>query len=611
MTRAILTVAAASVAALLATALACSRSGPGSPTPVPTLATSERAQRDWQDLRHRWLLLEGRERLALEPRMRQFRSRFSADPTSRLADVHLGWLAVERGDYAAARAAGLAARGGPAGTTQDLGRLVEGAVLCKTGRPEAALDLLTPLVGKLIDPWAQDLLSEQLVDATVQARRWFEAVAYMDAWLAPSEQDRDAARAKVASQLARFPADTLVVALRAMRAASGHGGYGDEIRAAISAQLLARSDPGLARSVIETSGSIEALGDAGVGLAQLASSGGGAPRVAGSTVGFVLLSGEAQARERSAEALEGLLDVLGPSQAGPEPGAHAREGARLVTREHAGAVTTLGGTLAQLAHDGAAVVVAGVDAGSAEAASAFAESTSWPLIVLSAPPALSEAARLTFVLGEDDAGLARRTRAAAASAGHALVGEVATVASGGSGPFAPCASAPAKAGEARFAFARWRAAGVSAVAVEGPAWCAADVLDEIGRERPRPAVVLGIETFGVEIPAGLGAPVLVARAGLLGPDAFGPRCPPPLAAWRAAHGRLPGWFAALARDAALLARRAVEGLPADTSAEPREVAARRARALRALESAQADLLTTTARGFGGARAMPRAVTYEK
>jgi hypothetical protein len=70
---------------------------------------------------------------------------------------------------------------------------------------------------------------------------------------------------------------------------------------------------------------------------------------------------------------------------------------------------------------------------------------------------------------------------------------------------------------------------------------------------------------------------------------------------------VPGWWAALGRDAGILARQAVSVLPSNTTADPKAVAQRHAIVAAALGRAQAPLWTTEASGFAGQRVLSRSL----
>jgi hypothetical protein len=98
---------------------------------------------------------------------------------------------------------------------------------------------------------------------------------------------------------------------------------------------------------------------------------------------------------------------------------------------------------------------------------------------------------------------------------------------------------------------------------------------------------------------------LVSTAGIFPLDAA--TLPASLAPWMADHAAGPGWWAGLGHDAAVLAWAGVQALPQQGTEDPREVTARRAQAAQALGEASAGLWTSEARGFGGARVLPRSI----
>jgi hypothetical protein len=66
-----------------------------------------------------------------------------------------------------------------------------------------------------------------------------------------------------------------------------------------------------------------------------------------------------------------------------------------------------------------------------------------------------------------------------------------------------------------------------------------------------------------------------------------------------------GWYEALGHDAGLLAARALEALPSEGLARANEVEGLHEKARDALASVEAELWTSTTRGFGGGRTLPR------
>jgi hypothetical protein len=144
-----------------------------------------------------------------------------------------------------------------------------------------------------------------------------------------------------------------------------------------------------------------------------------------------------------------------------------------------------------------------------------------------------------------------------------------------------------------------RLAGVRGLALNGDAFCAERALAAADGLKLRVA-------FGLEAAAGHeGADALIATAG---PFPFvGAPTSPALEAWMQARAAPPGWWAAVARDAAVLAQAGVRELPARGTEDPGQVKARRRAVAEAVAKAEAPLWTTVAPGFAGARRLPREI----
>jgi hypothetical protein len=69
----------------------------------------------------------------------------------------------------------------------------------------------------------------------------------------------------------------------------------------------------------------------------------------------------------------------------------------------------------------------------------------------------------------------------------------------------------------------------------------------------------------------------------------------------------PGWWAGLGHDAGKLAWAAVSQLPSEAPNDTKAMTDRKALVTRLLAAADVPLWTTDARGFGGARVLPRKV----
>jgi hypothetical protein len=385
-----------------------------------------------------------------------------------------------------------------------------------------------------------------------------------------------------------------------------------ELRKLVAARLaqIARegNDPALAqRLLVKVPG---LLGDESERVAQLAS-GASRARVEARTVGLLLDLRDDASRRRGAEIVQGVAFGLGL------PGSAAR----LVSRDtraagstgstgnvgnagNTGAAKRVEDALAALSADGASVIIAGADEQSAEIAATFADAHHVPLLLLE-PPTRQHPEGFSFVVGAGAASVEAALVGALVARGASAIAVVTDAAEQPRGPrpeitlvrgcsdvSAPATGvtgAPGAAGGGS-----WRAAGVQGLALMANAECAREALLGVP---PSLRVAAGFEAEGLSLPLGS----LVATAGLL-PLAPGS---PALQDWLKGHPSPPGYWSALARDAAVLAWAAVQGLPAQGTEDPAEVSARRAQATATLASATVTLWTTEASGFRGARTLPR------
>lgn len=332
-----------------------SRKLPPGERPVPSLSSTQKAKDEFRALSQPWLSGRRKQRQSLEEGLVAFRERHAQDDLARVAAVYLAWNAIERDELPKARELVRHVLTGPSGATRDWAEIAEAAILRREGEPAKALERLAPLVGKVIDPHARALFSEELVRSAILATRYYEAVGYMDVWLQQAGgEDRTAARRQIERALEMIPPEVA----RSIVRAPAESGYSQELRRALASRLEARADD----AVVDYS-----LRDPA--------------HVDGPTVGLLLSLGSAAQRARAAEALSGVLDGLGlPPRAGDA-------GKNLVTSDDAGDPTKTEAALGHLASRGAAIAIAGLDPAQAAAALRFSERTSMPIILLSRPEA--------------------------------------------------------------------------------------------------------------------------------------------------------------------------------------------------------------------------------
>lgn len=564
--------------------------------PVPALSGSPAAQAELRALLQRFAGGAREERVALRPALEGFRRRHPRDPLARVAEAHLAWIALDEGDLARAEATAAPLAQKEPGTTRDLAQVVQGAALRRRGRAREAYAALRPLVGKLIDSYVRALLNEEAVTAASDAGLWRPAIDLAGVWLRESTDDeRPAAAARIAALIRKAPPEELVRQLRGRQAAVPENlpAAEVELRRLLSERLAMvareRKDARLAQELLATSGPL--LGAQGDAVAQLAA-GATRARVGAPTVGLLLSVRTPETRRRSVEAAAGVafgLGLLGQSDRALSP-------VRLVSRDDGAAEDDrTAEALTSLSAEGAAVLIGGFDRGQATAAAAFARSAEMPVLLLHPPDPGIAQGPFVFVLGEDPARVSAALVAALAARGARPAALVAAADALGAAS-KPAGVAVALSCDGPVEERTLRLAGVQALAITGGSSCAERALEAAGNLGLR--VALGLET-GSAAPAG----ALVATAGRFpfstaSTDAA-------LAPWLKAHSTPPGWWAALGRDAGVLARSGVEGLPARGTEDPAEVKARRRTAAEAVARAEATLWTTEAKGFGGTRALPR------
>jgi hypothetical protein len=576
-------------------------------TPVAVLGRTPAAEREMQRLVRSWAVADAEDRQALEGDLEIFAERFRGDDLVPLSQVLRAYNALERGELGRARALAQDALLGPTGVTRDLGTLVVGAADRRAGRYEQALSRLEPLLHKMLDDFATRLLDEELVRAALGARRWPEALRFMEVWLREAGAGSSSELGEgIAKLLADVPSAELLAGLEVraganVEASQVTGARREERHARAAAPAMTRllaqelamravddADVALAVALVERHVSL--LGRWGEPVARLAVS---VPRgrVLGRTVGLLVGLRDVELLRRSADVVSGMIFGLGI------PGS----GARLVARgDDDGAVEE---ALEALAADGAAVIVAGVDPEHGAKAAAFAREHELPVVLLTPDPEAGGASPFVFALGADpmatSGALADLLRArgarVVAGLGAPLVAGAAESGRLGVGLGRSCLAFPSAA--------EMRAERVDALVAFDGAFCATEIAalaSEIGAPLAH--------GLGVPAPAGLAPkPRAVLAAGVFPVPPSGAPADERLRAWLEAGREAPSWWQALGRDAAVLAWRSVEGLEDTSAASRHEVRARRVQAAAALAHTQAPLWTSDATGFDRDRRLPRTV----
>jgi hypothetical protein len=594
------------------------------PRPVAALATTPEAAHDFEAVLD--TLDDPRETRWM--RLRQLLDAFLvAHPNDGLtprARIYLAIALTELGDHARARTLVADLRDLPAGATRDLWVVATARLMRRGGQPDRALDLVRPLVGKMVDSFGREILLEETALCAIEGQRPYEAIGYMDAWLrGVPEIDRDRVRARVQKAIAQVPNSVLEGTYRAMRSQRGAtSGYSLDIQRLVAQRLaevaLERGDPTLARWLLDPSdGTPIPTGDAGSLLGELATSRRGLVAVQGRTIGLLLPTGSAALRDEAAEVVRGLSWALEL----PRSDAQKGDGVRLVTRSDFGDTERTEAALEELAGEGAAVVIAGFDGPTSDRALGWSDRTGLPVVALALPRTRKTLAR-GFVLGESRVRELEALSEAFAARSLLKLGlladakdpertlEVAAVGRGGAVTVLPpvgCDVEPARPGEPRFPFAPWGREGAKGWIVSGSSDCARDAMREAMVTAPK-GVMVGVVLEGAAIAERLTTTrVLSVGAGVVPVRAQDVAADPDMAAYVAQLGARPGWWTALGRDAGVLTRKAITSLPLDTTSAVMAVTMRRATVEAGLQTAKARLWTSEAEGIGPGRALSRAL----
>jgi hypothetical protein len=636
-------------AVLLVLQPACARDS-SQPQPVASLPSSPESAAAFEAIREAWRNPDRVAPDALRRMIEHFLIDYPSDGLVPVASVSLALVAMSLGDFAHADAELARTERLPPGRAHDLWTTARARELRLRGDAEGALALLGPLIGKNVDPLGRLIFEEELTLAALATGRDYEAISYMDAWLrASAEEDRAHVLARVAEIVEHLNVDVLVGSLGVMRSQRASLGYGIDIERILSDRLVreatASGNAELALMLLDPDASgIPITGDAGLALGQVATSRRGLNVVAGRTIGL-LLPTSPSLRDESADVLRGVTWALGlpagvrslpPSREAPDeprgPGVEAcgapepapepseplaSENVHLVTRNDTGEAESTEIGLDELAGEGAAIVIAGLDGASAGRASRWAEHHHVPIVVLAEAERVEDGS-FVFSLG---ASRSEVVRALLHGAPGLATGSIAPVIDtseveeypanmGATGlHLAPspvaCDTPTGRDDEPRFPIHQWDVAGVHQWLVSGAARCASDLAVELVAAREHGTIALTLEAARL-LPRLAGLHIVTAQAGVLPASASGD--PRAAEVWRFTEALGPlSWWAALGRDATVLARTAVLELPSDLAGISQAVTERRAQARDRLAAARARLWSTEAAGWGEARAIKRTV----
>lgn len=589
----------AAFCALLAAVLGCAPGSPTTPRPEPVLSGDSMAEVRLRELAERWHAASPEQRLQLEVPLRQYLEQFPYDAPRRRVWVYLAWILVQKGELLEAREWIDRAKPGPPGSVADFGQVTEAALLLELNQPHEALRQLRPLRGKLIDPVERFLLTEQLVLAAMAAELYGEALVYMVDWAAAAPvTERAAVQESIVSHLHRVPRRHLERALDGEADTALPRGNTDPrrreqeqwVHSAIARRLTAiaveERDPDLARFVLERGSDLGSQGDEAQELMDLATSTESGRHVRGRTIGLVLATGSEAERLRSSEVAAAVAAALGLPRAARDP-----EAARLVFAEDAGGPSGATAAFQSLGTQGAAIVIAGFDAGTAEQHSWQAERVGIPTLLLH--PHELDTPRWCYTLGvssrDEREVLETALRARGLSQSRLVEGDD--------------VCEPATERAVLKVVNSWADGGSDSALFLGTRACAELVLKANSRaKRPIP-IALG---FSASAAASRSDPAHVALSpGAYPFEAHDAR----LGSWLERHASTPSWYEALAHDAALLANAVLSQLPAEERSGSNAVSAHHDRVRALLQSVRpAALWTSDQGGFDAELVLRRHIT---
>jgi len=599
-------------AVVLAAAGACRRAA--DERPVAALSSSAEMEGRFDDLRARWIDGTPEVRASMRGELNALvieldKRGDGLEPIVR-AYLAISWL------YAGVPAA----VDGPPGVANDLGTLVKGVAIRKLGKPREAIELLRPLIGKLIDPFARPLLYEEITEAFLDDGRYEDAVVYAEGWLrSAGTTEKKETRAAIARVLHRIPDTVALKMLEADAVAPPEAKYSPDMLMFLTARVdegssaVATADGGVAGD-----GGALAASDAATTVATAPTTATVVPlvlpiRFDPRSIGVLVpatapgwsTAASAVVRAAAAVATPALATAL-HSDGGVDANEPNTLGHRLAVLDTGGTAQGVARALDAAEREGAGVIIGGLTDGEANALAALAQSRRIATILLRKPSVLPPMApgekQAWIALGMSASEEAKATLDAAPKGS-----EVATVLPwpepGAAAPpddplRARCDATPKVAGGTAFPVAAWRTRKVATVIVLGDARCARRLADEIAATANppwRPTLVLSPSALDLAHVV-FAFPRVVVAPGVLpaGDDA-----PPALRTLWTDQGAPVSLFGALGHDAAALAASALPGdLPPTIETAPLQK--NRVITIGRLFSAKAALWTTAAAGPGPA-----------
>ncbi len=319
-----------------------------------------------------------------------FIERYKNDPIADKARALLVLVALDQRDFELADATLLKLSKLPPGSLRDFVTILRARELRLRKQPRPALELLRPLVGKIIEPRERDLLNEEVSRSAIEAGDLYESLVYMDTWLRMTTPiEHDATHETIARWIEEIDPAILALTLRSIRVDGRAVGYSEEMTRMMAARVadsaVARGDEETARWLLGEESVSSWLDRAReTALFELTSARGepayGAqdPRAVG-LVGLIVPRGDATLRDAVAEVARGLGWAFDWP---PVP-----KGTRLtrLRMREVGINESTAAALTALSSDGVELIIAGFEPTSGGEAIAWANAQQVPVIALVSP----------------------------------------------------------------------------------------------------------------------------------------------------------------------------------------------------------------------------------
>jgi len=610
------------VSGLLAADAACRRAY--DERPIAALSSAPELEARFDSIRARWIVADSKGRAGLRPELAALVIELDKrdDGLEPLARAYLALSWLDAGVPAAAEAVARPLVDGPAGVPNDLGTLVKGAAARRLGHPREAIDLLRPLIGKLIDGFARPLLYEEICESFLDEGRFEEAIAYAEGWLrsAGGAEKKDV-RAAVARVLARVPDAVAMRVLEADAVAPPEAKHSPDMTMILTERL--ENGAGGTDTVGADGGSVSEVGP------QVATSDAAPtppipiatvilpvrfdPRTIalivpissigwGANASAIVRAAAAVASPALAAAMHADAGIAGT----PNPLEH-----RLAVLDSGGSALGAARAFDAAEREGAGVVIGGLLDAESNVLAALAQQRRIPTVLLrrpSAPPIVPSGEKQSWIsVGPSLDEETKATLAIAQGASTDVVIVEPWPVPGDTSPppidpkRARCDAQPKLAGATAFPVAAWQAKKIPVIVVLGDARCARKVADEIVTIKGpwRPTLILApsaLELAHVPLPL----PRTIVGAGLLPADDGAPSALRVL--WKDQGGPV-GFFGGLGHDAAALAAAALPGdlLPATELSALQKA---RATTTTRLMASKAELWTSASNGPGSSGSVP-------